>query len=116
MASPQLPNHLRSHRKRLALSQEDVAYLLGSESGAKVCRYECFMREPGLRCVLAYEAIFQKPARDLFPGLYSGIERDVASRATKLLARIEGWTASRHVEHKRKALTGIAALQAKDPS
>ena len=116
MASPQLPNHLRSHRKRLALSQEEVGYLLGSASGAKVCRYECFIREPGLRCVLAYEAIFQKPARDLFPGLYWGIERDVVARAAKLLSRMEGWTANRHVEHKRKALTGIAALQAKDSS
>lgn len=84
--SPQLPNYLRAQRKRLSLSQEEVAFLLGAESGAKVCRYERFAREPSLRTALACEAIFQRPVRELFAGLYQTTEQEVALR-TKALAR-----------------------------
>ena len=66
MASSQLPNYLRTHRKRLGLSQDEVAYLLGAESGAKASRYERFSREPGFRTALACEAVFQRPIRELF--------------------------------------------------
>src|ERR1022692_2737361 len=57
MTSPQLPNHLLSNRKRLALSQGEVAFLLGTESGAQVCRYEQFDRQPSLETALACEVI-----------------------------------------------------------
>lgn len=81
-----LPNHLRAHRKRAGLSQRDVAYLLGSHHGAKVSRYERFLREPSLRAIVAYEAIFAVPARDLFPGIHDAVAVQVQRRA-KLLAR-----------------------------
>lgn len=84
--SSQLPNYLRAQRKRLSLSQDEVAFLLGAESGAKVCRYERFTREPSLRTALACEAVFHKPVRELFAGLYATVEREVESRA-KILAR-----------------------------
>ena len=82
--SPKLPNYLRSHRKRLNLSQDEVAFLLGTLSGARVCRDERFAREPSLATALAYEAIFQKPARELFGGLYDQIAHEVADRAKVL--------------------------------
>ena len=87
MASNRLSNYLRTHRKRLGLSQEEVAHLLGAESGAKVCRYEKFARMPGLETALACEIIFKKPVRELFAGLYQKVERKVALRATKQLRR-----------------------------
>ncbi len=82
--SSKLPNYLLAERKRRSLSQEAVACLLGAQSGAKVCRYERFVREPSLRTALAYEAIFQKPVRELFAGLYEVMEREVAARAETL--------------------------------
>src|SRR2546422_8231312 len=84
MSSPQLPNYLRSNRKRLALSQDEVAFLLGTQSGAKVCRYERFAREPSLETALAFEAIFQRPASELFGGLYQKVQQEVAARAKTL--------------------------------
>jgi transcriptional regulator with XRE-family HTH domain len=89
MTSPQLPNYLRSNRKRLALSQDEVAFLLGTQNGAKVCRYERFVREPGLATALAYEAIFKRTVSELFPGLYQKVEREVAARAKTLAARTD---------------------------
>src|SRR4051794_13547660 len=73
MSSTPLPNYLRSNRKRSGLSQDEVAFLLGAQSGAKVCRNERFVREPSLATALAYQAIFQRPASELFGGLYEEI-------------------------------------------
>ncbi len=85
-----LSNYLRTHRKRLALSQEEVAFLLGvkgMDKGIKVCRDESLAREPSLQTALAYEAIYGRPVRELFAGLYEQIERDVAERAKVLSYR-----------------------------
>jgi hypothetical protein len=79
-----LPNYLRTNRRRLMLSQDEVAFLLGGvgqEKGSKVSRDESFSREPGLRAALAYEIIYRKPVRELFAGLYEKVEKDLAQRA-----------------------------------
>ena len=90
MSSPKLTNYLRTNRKRLDLTQEEVAFLLGfngEDKGIKVCRDENFAREPSLRMALAYEAIYGQPVRELFAGLFEEIEREVAKRAKVLAYR-----------------------------
>lgn len=109
MALSQLPNYLRSNRKRLALSQDEVAFLLGTRSGAKVCRDERFIREPSLKTALAYEVIFQKPTRELFGGLYQEIEQEVAARAKTLANRIDRDNPNRQITQKLKAIADIVA-------
>jgi transcriptional regulator with XRE-family HTH domain len=96
----QLPNYLRSNRKRLSLSQEEVAFLLGNQSGAKISRYEQFNREPSLETALALEVIFQRSASELFGGLYQKVEQEVTERAKAL--------ASRTSKSKRQIFTNIA--------
>ena len=115
MSSTPLPNYLRSNRKRLGLSQDEVAFLLGAQSGAKVCRYERFVREPSLATALAYEAIFQRPASELFGGFYQTIEKQVAARAKALTYRTNYRKPGRQNAHKLQALTGIAVPQSKKP-
>src|SRR5207253_2299098 len=105
----QLPNYLRSNRKRLALSQEDVAFLLGTQGGAKVCRYERFAREPSLETALAFEAIFQRPASELFGGLYQKVQQKVAARAKTLTDRTDRGKPNRQTAHRRQMLAGIAS-------
>lgn len=80
-----LPNYLRTYRKRAGLTQDEMAYLLGCRSGAKVSRYEHFSRQPNLKTVFAYQIIFHVPADKLFPGIYHEIE-DITSERTKLLS------------------------------
>src|SRR5712664_1369806 len=113
MSSPHLPNYLRAHRKRLSLSQDEVAYLLGANSGAKVCRYERFNREPSFHTALAYEAIFSKPGSELFGELYLKIQREVAKRAAKLARKLENRKHDRRATRKRAALSAIAVSQSK---
>ena len=106
--SSQLPNYLRAQRKRLALSQAEVAFLLGVASSAKVSRYECFGREPNLHNALAFEVIFQKSVSELFAGMYRATERKVVARARILLRRIAHQKASRANTRKRNLLSLIA--------
>jgi transcriptional regulator with XRE-family HTH domain len=84
---PSLPNYLRTNRKQLSLSQEEVAFLLGMkglDKGGKVSRDENYSRVPTLEAALAYEAIYGKPIRELFAGLYEQIAPGISSRAKTL--------------------------------
>ncbi len=82
-----LPNYLRTHRKRAGFSQDEIARLLGTRSGAHVCRYERFTRQPTLATAFALEVIFRVPARELFAGAYRKVERQVAARARRLVQK-----------------------------
>ena len=113
MSSLPLTNYLRSNRKRLALTQEEVAFLLGvkgEERGVRVCRDERLAREPSLATALAYEVIYQQPVRDLFAGVYEQIEQEVASRATMLKFRKDRTTGER-ASYRRQILTILATRQ-----
>jgi len=93
MSSSPLSNYLRTNRNRLALWQEEVAFLLGfkgEDKGIKVCRDEKFAREPSLQSALAYEAIYGRPVRELFAGLYEQVEQEVAERAKILTYQKDG--------------------------
>ena len=108
MSSTQLTNYLRTNRKRLALTQEEVAFLLGfrgEDKGIKVCRDEKLAREPSLQMALAYEAIYGRPVRELFAGLYQQIEREVAERAKILSYRKVG----NQNPKRNQALTNLAS-------
>lgn len=85
--------------------------MLGTQSGAKVCRYERFVREPSLETALAYEAIFQRPASELFAGLYQRIQNEVAARAKVLARKTTRCKSNRHTVRKRQILSDIAASQ-----
>jgi transcriptional regulator with XRE-family HTH domain len=110
MTSPQLPNYLQSNRKRLALSQGEVAFLLGSQKAAKVCRYERFVRVPSLETALAYEVIFKRAVSELFPGLYQQAEREIAARAKALVEQMGRGKSNQRAARKREALADLAAL------
>ena len=88
-----LSNYLRTNRKRLSLSQEEVGFLLGFQGeskGSKVSRDEHDVREPSLRTALAYEAIYGKPVRELYAGLYEQVVRELVRRAKVLHHRMAG--------------------------
>ena len=89
MPPNKLDNYLRTHRKKLGLSQREMASLLGCRSGAKVSRYELSARIPTLHVILAYEVIFQKPVSELFAGLYDRAERQTRRNMRLLLGRLK---------------------------
>ena len=83
MATQRLENYLRMYRKRVGLSQDEVASLLGAKFGAKTSRYERFARIPSLVHALECEAIYGIPVKELFAGISAKAERAVHQRARK---------------------------------
>jgi len=110
MPSQPLPNYLRSHRKRLGLSQDDLAYLLGCKSGTKVSRYERFRRQPNLATVFACEIILRVPARQLFAGVHLSAHRDVLRRVEYLLGQLTGRAETPRVRQRIVALNAILGV------
>ena len=72
----------------MALSQGEVAFLLGQETSGQVSRYEQFQHVPSLETALAYEVIFKSPLSEIFGGLYQKVEREVAERARILSSKV----------------------------
>ena len=104
MPRPKLQNYLRTHRKRSAFSQQELAFLLGSSSPTKVSRHELFERQPDLTTALAYEAIFGTPVSDLFAGLHQQIDREVIARAKVLARNLQNTPADRLTARKLEML------------
>lgn len=88
MASHKLPNNLRRYRKRLGLSQEEVAFLLGRPDGSQLSRYEHFSYVPVLRTALALAVILRASVHDLFLGEHQMTENAVIFQAQLLKARL----------------------------
>ena len=110
MSDFRLDNYIRMYRKRLALSQAEVAFLLGLESGADVSRHEQNRRVPSLDAALAYELILGQPAGELFAGRLGRLRRRISLRAGLLADRLRAGGASGDVAARIEALTRIANL------
>jgi transcriptional regulator with XRE-family HTH domain len=108
MSAP-LESYLKTYRKRSGFSQDEVAFLLGSASGAKVSRYERLARQPGLPTVFAYEVIFRTPAKDLFAGLYQKVEKITQSRARLLAEKLAQAKAHRTTPRKLALLQTLCS-------
>jgi len=98
--SHKLKNYLRTHRRRYALSQEDLAFLLGIKSRTTISHYEMFQRVPDLKTALTLQAVFGTPVVELFAGIYEQIEKETAKRARILLEREEGTASGRRNSRK----------------
>ena len=113
--SSKLNNYLRTHRKRAGLSQDEVAYLLGCQGGAKVSRYERFARQPPLQTALAYEAIFGVPVRELFAGLFHRVEGPIVRRAQSLARKLHTAKPDRLTTRKLQVLRAVASAPVPAP-
>jgi transcriptional regulator with XRE-family HTH domain len=92
MATPKLENYLRTYRKRSGLTQQEVAFLLGSEDGTQVSRYEKRRRLPPLETALACEEIYGVPVAELFAGVRQAVGRDIGKRRVALRAQVQAKT------------------------
>ena len=108
-------HYLVTERKRWALTQQQVAFLLGSKKGDKISRYERHDRVPHLKTALACEAIFGVPVRALFRGMYEKVEEQVVERAYLLHQDLEHRTDLDGVKN-RKLLKEMLARATKKPN
>jgi len=102
----QLPNYIRTYRKRARLTQEDVAFIIGSKCGAGISRHERFKRTPDLETSLAYEMLFRTPVRNLYDGTHQKVERKLLRRIRLLIRKL------RETGHSRRSQCKVEILNA----
>jgi DNA-binding XRE family transcriptional regulator len=105
MPNARLPNYIRRHRKRACLTQEDVAFLLGSKSSASISRHERFKQTPDLQTLLAYEMLFRTPVRNLFSNTHQEVEQKLRHRIRLLIRKLSAAGQSRRFMKKIETLT-----------
>lgn len=113
--SHKLENYLRTYRKRSGLSQDEVAFLLGCQSGTKVSRYERAARKPSLEALFAYELVFGAPASELFAGVYQKVEKKILNRAQLLTRKLSRATPDRMATRKLQILEAITSGSGIEP-
>ena len=102
-------NHLRRYWKRGALTQAEIAFLLGAACGTKVSRHERASRPPSLQTALTYQAIFGVPVHELFPQDYRNAVAAVQARAEALSRNVARRPDGRKAMFKRKLLAAAGA-------
>jgi transcriptional regulator with XRE-family HTH domain len=110
MAQP-LPTYLRSQRRKWALTQRELAELLGNMSAAAVSKYETLARTPSLKVMLAFELLFGEPASELFPAIAQRVRRAVLRNAAALRDRLAANRDARSVRKCRLLDEAITRLQ-----
>lgn len=102
-----LPTYLRTYRKRFGLSQDELSYLLGCQSGVSVCEYERLTKRPSLEVALAGSAIFGVSVEELFPGIYEKVEKDVLERSRRMSEQLSEDNDTPVVKLKKRLLEAI---------
>jgi len=89
MPPKRFDNYIRMLRKQKGLSQDELAFLLGWKSGSAVSRLEQGRRKPSLETLLALEAIFGIPVRELYAGRFQKVEGAVRERVAHFISAHE---------------------------
>ena len=103
-----LQSYLRTYRKRSGLTQEELAALLGCESGVSICQYERLAAQPSLETALACQAIFGVSVEELFPGIYKKVVDDIVKRAQSMSKQLPEDNCKPVVKLKRRLFEAIA--------
>src|SRR5438132_4948129 len=73
-------NRLLLYRKRMELSQKQVAAILGLKNIAILSHYERGTTRPSLKRALGLEIVYRVPVAFLFPELYEEIREEVREK------------------------------------
>jgi DNA-binding XRE family transcriptional regulator len=87
---PRIKIYVRPLRRRWALTQRELAFLVGAKSGAVVSRIEGLKRPPSLPVTLACALVFGIAPLELFPDIHSQIHKDVVRRVGELYDELQG--------------------------
>ena len=84
-----LPCYLATFRENWALTQQELATLLGYKSHRQVSRLEQSACPPKSDAMLATELLFGLPPREMFPGLFDEVEDQAVTRLYGLFKKWE---------------------------
>jgi transcriptional regulator with XRE-family HTH domain len=104
--SSTIHSYIRTHRRKWALTQKELAFLLGRKSSTHVSKLEQAKRTPTVDIIIACEIIFGMSSGQLLPKLYEEVEGDVMARAAELYEKIDG-KKSRAAARKKELLSAV---------
>jgi transcriptional regulator with XRE-family HTH domain len=113
LMAPKIKSYLRTYRKRLGLTQDEIAFLLGCRSGTKISRFEHLARHPNLETALACQVVFGVPAHEIFPGMFAEVEKVVTERARLLSGRLKAQREHRAGDRQKLATLGSIIAERK---
>jgi transcriptional regulator with XRE-family HTH domain len=87
--APKIGNYLYVRRRQWALTQEELAFLLGYCTKTAVSKLEGRVNRIPLRVSLACHIIFGIEPRELFPALMEQVEEGVVRRMYELYERLK---------------------------
>ncbi len=97
--------YVRRNRRRWALSQDELAELLGT-SQVRVSRCETGELIPDIETTFGLQVIFGTSPRGMFPSTYRAIEEKVMARAAEFERKLSRRYDSK-AKIKRRLLTGM---------
>jgi transcriptional regulator with XRE-family HTH domain len=107
--SNRVKTYLRTFRRRSRLTQYELAFLLGTEDGTQVSRYERLSRRPNFRTALGLQAIFGVSVDKLAPGIYAEVDRNIVRRARLLSRQLARQSDSARTKRKLRFLRSVMA-------
>lgn len=93
-------SYLRRERRKWALTQKDLVFLLGKSCPAHMSRLEHGKRPPSAHILIACEMLFGVPAQSIFPKIYADIEECVLAHAATLFETLENDPGSEAIKKK----------------
>jgi DNA-binding XRE family transcriptional regulator len=88
--SSRLNSYLRTHRRRHAITLDELALLIGHKRDGPIGNVERELRNPTVSMLIALAYIFAVPAEELFPKLHEEIRFGVLKRAEALYDALQG--------------------------
>jgi DNA-binding XRE family transcriptional regulator len=85
-----LKTYLRPHRRRVGLTQRELAFLIGAKHHTVISRIEGLERSPRLAWAVACAALFGTRALELFPDFFAEVHQAVFRRARELYEELQG--------------------------
>lgn len=103
-----LNNYIEMYRRRSALSQTELAVLIGADGPGPISRMEKGDRIPTLEELLALEVICEQPIQKLFAGVAEGVSDNLAVRAAALLEGTSDARPDARLARKLEVLSRLA--------
>ena len=88
--SRRLNSYVRTYRRLHALTQDELALLVGFKRGANISSLERGQRKPTTSILIALAHIFAVPLDDIFPARCQEIHFGVNKRAEALYEALQG--------------------------
>lgn len=110
-----LPSYFKTLRKKRALTQGDMARLLGTMSASALSKYERLVRIPPARILMGVEVVFNDTIREVYPALFAEVAAAILARAKDLLAELAD-AGGQVAEARRSALIELISRLEERPT